>query len=142
MYNYQKYIENDYFRNTTPNNMMNNQPNLYTPEEGYNRGNLFADLYVGYKNYQPARLQANNEKDALFLEMSRYAFAAHELNLYLDMHPEDNTMLTLFNDYRTKTNQLMMEYENKYGPLTISSDEMNSSFTWVKDKWPWEGGRS
>ena len=75
MYNYQKYIENDYFRNTTPNNMMNNQPNLYTPEEGYNKGNLFADLYVGYKNYQPARLQANNEKDALFLEMSRYAFA-------------------------------------------------------------------
>ena len=50
MYNYKKYIENDYFRNTTPNNMMNNQPNLYTPEEGYNKGNLFADLYVGYKN--------------------------------------------------------------------------------------------
>ena len=43
---------------------------------------------------------------------------------------------------RTITISWLNEYENKYGPLTISSDEMNSSFTWVKDKWPWEGGRS
>ena len=142
MYNYKKYIGNDYLRNTKSSNMMNNQPNLYTPEEGYNKGNLFADLYVGYKNYQPVKLQPRNEKDSLFLELSRYAFAAHELNLYLDLHPEDNTMLTLFNDYRARANQLMMEYENKYGPLTISSDEMNSSFTWSKNEWPWEGGNS
>lgn len=141
MYNYNDYLSNQYFRNTTPNMMNNNQPNLYTPEEGYNKGNLFADLYLGYKNYKPVKLQANNEKDALFLELSRYAFAAHELNLYLDLHPEDTTMLALFNDYRTRANQLMMNYENKYGPLTVSSDELSSSFLWEEDKWPWEGGK-
>ena len=141
MYNYNDYLSNQYFRNTTPNMMNNNQPNLYTPEEGYNKGNLFANLYLGYKNYKPVKLQANNEKDALFLELSRYAFAAHELNLYLELHPEDTTMLALFNDYRTRANQLMMNYENKYGPLTVSSDELSSSFLWEEDKWPWEGGK-
>ena len=45
MYNYNKYIGNDYFRNTTPSMMNTNQPNLYTPEEGYDKGNLFANLY-------------------------------------------------------------------------------------------------
>lgn len=140
MYSYNNYLSRDYLRNTTPSMMNNNQPNLYTPEEGYNNGNLFADLYVGYKNYQPVKLQAKNEKEALFLELSRYAFAAHELNLYLDLHPEDVTMLALFNDYRTRAKQLMMEYEKKYGPLTVSSEDLSNSFSWEKDKWPWEGG--
>lgn len=135
MYNYQS---NEYFRNTTTPNMMNQE--LYSPGEAYNKGNLFANLYEGYKNYKPVELKANNEKDALFLELSKYAFAAHELNLYLDLHPEDKSMLALFNDYRMRSNQLMMEYEKKYGPLTISSDYMENSFTWQEDKWPWEGG--
>lgn len=139
MYNYDNNLLNDYFRNTTP-SMMSQSQNLYTPEEGYNKGNLFIDLYDGYKNYKPAPLQAKNEKEALYLELSRYAFAAHELNLYLDLHPEDTTMLALFNDYRVRANKLMMDYEAKYGPLTVSSDGMENSFTWQEDKWPWEGG--
>ncbi len=142
MYSYQDYQSNDYYRNTTPNVMNNSQPKLYNLEEGYNKGNLFADLYVGYKNYQPVKLQAKNQQEALFLDLSRYSFAAHELNLYLDLHPEDTTMLALFNDYRNRANQLIMEYENQYGPLTVSSDKLSSSFSWEEDKWPWEGGNS
>lgn len=153
MYNYNEYVSNNYFRNTMPtkngqNNLnnttpsikLNNQPNLYSPEEGYNRGNLFSNLYVGYKNYKPRDLKATNEQGRLFLELSRYAFAAHELNLYLDLHPEDSTMLTLFNDYRMRANQLMEEYEKRYGPLTVSSDNLSSSFLWESQSFPWEGG--
>ena len=139
MYNYNNYIGSDYLRNTTPNNMMNNQPNIYSPSEGFDKGNMFSDLYSQYKNYQPAKLQATNEQTALFLELSRNAFAAHEMNLYLDLHPEDRTMLSLFNDYKDRENKLMKEYETKYGPLTVSSDNMNNSFSWVYSNWPWEG---
>ena len=46
MYNYDNNLLNDYFRNTTP-SIMNQSQNLYTPEEGYNKGNLFIDLYDG-----------------------------------------------------------------------------------------------
>ena len=139
MYSYNDYISNDYLRNTTPSMMNNHQPDLYTPEEGYNKGNLFADLYEEYKNYKPVTLKANNEQGALFLELSRYAFAAHELNLYLDLHPEDSTMLTLFNDYRERANKLVQEYESKYGPLTVSSNSDTTNFLWQSQNWHWEG---
>ena len=139
MYNYNNYLSNDYFRNTTP-NMENSKSSLYTPTEGYNKGNLFADLYEEYKNYKPVTLVAGNEQQKLFLELSKMAFAAHELNLYLDLNPDDETMLSLFNDYRTRVNNLMMEYEKKYGSLTIASDSLSSSFLWEKQDWPWEGG--
>ena len=66
MYNYDNYLGSDYFRSTTLNNMMNNQPNLYTPEEGYNKGNLFTDLYSEYKNYKPVELKSNSEQGNLF----------------------------------------------------------------------------
>ena len=62
------------------------------------------------------------------------------LNLYLDLHPEDSSMLTLFNDYRMKENELKRVYESKYGPLTVNSDSVinNDSFMWVNSVWPWE----
>ena len=58
MYNYNRYMRNDYFRDTTPSMLNNNQTfnnnklNLYTPVEGYNTGNLFSVFYVIYKNNQ------------------------------------------------------------------------------------------
>lgn len=136
MYNYINYQDGS-FRND---DMPNKQMNLSTPDEGYKRGNIFADSYIPYKNYKPAELKPTNEQTALYLEMSKYAFGAHEMNLYLDLHPEDESMISLFNDYRERANKLMMEYENKYGPLTINSNDMSNSFTWVKTEWPWAGG--
>ena len=123
------------------NSNMNANLNLYSPEEAYRKGNLFSDLYSQYKNYKPANLVANNDQAKLFLEMSQNAFAAHELNLYLDLHPDDNSMLALFNDYRRRTEVLKQEYENKYGPISIGSDVLvNSPSLWEEMAWPWEGG--
>ena len=136
MYNYINYLDES-FRND---GMMNKNMDLSTPEEGYKRGNIFSDTYIPYKDYMPAELKPSNEQSALYLEMSKYAFAAHEINLYLDLHPEDLSMLSLFNDYKERANKLMMEYEKKYGPLTISSSEMTNNFSWVSNEWPWAGG--
>ena len=45
----------------------------------------------------------------------------------------------LFNDYRKKANELTMEYEKKYGPSTVNSNQMNSNaFDWENAPWPWE----
>ena len=121
------------------NNMGMTNPALVTPAEGYNRGNMFANLYDQYKNYRPENLRANSEQERLFLELSRNHFAAHELNLYLDLNPDDTSMIKLFNDYRQKTNELMREYESKYGPLTVKSDSLDQTpFMWEKSPWPWE----
>ena len=144
-YNYfmnQSFGNNDYsYRNNTDLYRNVNIPSLFSPVEAYNNGILFSNLYSQYKNYKPAVLKASNERAKLFLELSQISFAAHELNLYLDMHPDDESMITLFNDYRERANQLISEYESKYGPLSISSDSLNQSpFAWEKDAWPWEEG--
>ena len=122
----------DLFRNNT-------MPSLFTPAVGFDNGNMFSNLYIPYKNYKPANVSANNERESLMRELGRISFAAHELNLYLDIHPDDTGMITLFNDYREKANQLMSEYDKKFGPLTINSNSLNQTpFMWEKDVWPWE----
>ncbi len=119
----------------------NRAVSLYSPEEGYMKGNLFPELYDQYKNYQPVMLRAKDEQSKLLLELSAISFASHELNLYLDLHPNDESVLALFNDYRRKTNSLIDEYETKYGPITVNSDSLNASpFLWEVDTWPFEGG--
>ena len=125
--------------NLYDNNNFNNSMSLVNPTEGYNRGNMFANLYDQYKNYRPVNLKANNERERLFLELSRNAFAAHEVNLYLDLNPNDTSMIKLFNDYRQKANDLSREYELKYGPLCVMNDSLDSNlFSWEKSPWPWE----
>lgn len=130
-------------QNTNMNASTNtNMPNisLYTPQEAYEKGNLFSNLYQPYKNYQPAVLRANSERERMFLEFSRMAFAAHELNLYLDNYPNNSSMLRLFSDYSNRANALKKEYEQKYGPLTVSSTSGTKvPFEWVNVTWPWEG---
>ena len=138
---------NNYTSSNTNMNLLNQQdlyrnstmPSLFSPAVGLDNGNMFSDLYQPYKKYKPANVSANNERESLIRELARMGFAAHELNLYLDLHPDDTSMITLFNDYREKYNQLVKQYDEKFGPLLISSNTLNQTpFMWVKDIWPWE----
>ena len=122
------------------NNMNMNNQNLFNPTEGFIKGNMFTNLYSEYKNYKPQMLNPKSEQERMLYELDSISFAAHELNLYLDMHPEDQSMVTLFNDYRRKLEELTKNYESMYGPLTVNSNEMeNKTFSWVNTTWPWEG---
>ena len=115
---------------------------LYSPEEGYIKGNLFPELYDEYKDYKPIVVKANDEQSMMLFQVGEYAFAAHELNLYLDLHPDDESVLRLFNDYRVKSKELMDQYENKYGPITLTSNSLDASpFLWEAYAWPFEGGK-
>lgn len=139
MYNY-NFLNDRWFREQNNDLYRNiNTSSLFTPDDGYNKGNLFSNLYSQYKNYKPAVLRANNEREQLLLELSRMNFAAHEINLYLDLNPDDVSMITLFNDYRKKANDLRTQYESKYGPLNLASDSLDQTpFMWEKNTWPWE----
>lgn len=144
MYNYR-----DLFDRELPNEFFNmnmnngNSVSLYTPIEGYNKGNLFSNLYSTYKDYDPKILEGKDNKSRLWLEMNRVLFSLHELNLYLDVNPNDESMLRLFSDYRKKGNELMEQYEREYGPLTtLSEANNNTQFNWVLESFPWEGGNN
>ncbi len=117
-----------------------NRDNLFNPTDGFDKGNMFTNLYEQYKKITPEKPKVTNDQEKLLYDIQAICFAAHDLNLYLDIHPEDQSMLMLFNDYRKKANELTMEYEKKYGPITVSSNQMNSNtFDWENSPWPWEG---
>ncbi len=135
------YLRGDLYNRIYNPNMMNN-PSLYSPEEGFNKGNMFSNLYDPYRNYKPVTLKGNTEQERMYLDLARVCFAKHEINLYLDLHPEDTSMITLFNDYREKEKMLLRQYEEKYGPINTDSSVLNQTpFMWVKDQWPWEVNR-
>ena len=111
---------------------------LYSYEEGFNKGNLFKDIYSKYKNYV-YKLNVSSEKDKKLLNIQMYTFALKDLNLYLDTHPSDDSMLVEFNKINNKLIELKKEYENLYGPLCINS--MNSdTYSWINNPWPWDKG--
>ena len=70
-------------------------------------------------------------------DISAMCFASHELNLYLDLNPNDQSTFMLYRDYERKLNKMIEEYEKTYGPLNTDSNEMKS-FTWATNNWPWE----
>lgn len=124
------------------NNIMNNMQNknLTQPYEGYIRGNLYNNLYNQYKNYQPAKLVPRNEQAELLLNVNQTTFAAHEIKLYLDIHPEDTSMIKLYNDYQKMASEAIKNYEKKYGPILADSPSEVKTFSWEAYAWPWEMG--
>lgn len=112
--------------------------NLADAYEGFLRGNLFNNLYEQYQNYRPARLVPNNEQAELLLNVNQLNFATHELNLYLDVYPDDVNMIRLFNQYQEIASEAVKKYESKYGPLTVNSLSDPNIFSWEAYSWPWE----
>ena len=109
--------------------------NLFNPYEGYLKGNAFRDEYVPYKNYNVAKVNFNSEQEEMLFNIGEYSFMMHDLNLYLDVHPNNMEALNKFNEYRNKLMELTLNYERKYGPLCVSKTS-DKSFNWI-EKWPW-----
>jgi spore coat protein JB len=124
-------INNYDTRNTT------NQ-NVAKAYEGYIKGNLFNDLYQEYKNYQPKKLIPNNEQAELLLNVNQTTFAAHEIKLYLDINPNDTSMINLYNQYQKQASEAVKAYEKKYGPILADSPSQTNTFSWEAYSWPWE----
>ena len=140
MYNYR----NDYYNylNNNYNIPTYNQPktkNLFNPYQGLIRGNLFPDLYNFYKNDKPYNLNPANEQAEILTNIDAYGFALNDLKLYLDIHPDDQNYINLYNEYVNEYKKNVFEYTRKYG--NIESCEINeaNNWTWVSEPWPWQG---
>ena len=139
---YYNYLNNNYndmnFLALYPNAVMPTNNNILDTKLGFKRGNLFNNLYDEYKNYKPQELKANNEKEDLLLQIDEQRFAMIEMNLYLDLYPNNKEALNRFNTYLKKEKELVTLYESKYGPLTTSSPVQTNNWTWNNSPWPWE----
>lgn len=77
-------------------------------------------------------------KKNLLKKISEVQFAFYECLLYLDTHPDDKEALKKFEMYRRNLIELIAQYEEEYGPLTMTGDFGNDGFDWVCNPWPWE----
>ncbi len=134
---YYNYANNNYNQPLYNQNIQNKQ--IYDPYNGFIRGNMFPELYNSYKLNKPLEITPMNEQAELLTYVDALTFAMIDLNLYLDVYPNDREALELFNQYRMQTDEYTKKYESKYGPLELTSNSLNT-FPWAWDNapWPWE----
>lgn len=116
---------------------MQEQDPLVNTKEGFLRGNIWKDEYVPYKNMKYLNLVPTCEREALLFKIMEVDFAINDLNLYLDLHPEDEMIYEKFKMYTNECIRLKDEYAKRFGPLTLDQTNSNS-YEWMKNPWPWE----
>lgn len=76
-------------------------------------------------------------RNELLKQISAAQFTLIELGLYLDTHPCDQKAIEAVKVAEAKRDELVKQFEQKYGPLTIGVDD-SGDFSWICDPWPWE----
>ena len=114
------------------------QEMFYDANEGFIKGNIEKSIYDPYKNYVPVEPKVNTEREALLLFIQKSGFAAHDLGLYLDTHPNDQKALCLHRKYCKELKELKDKYQKVFGPLTINYP--CNKWRWLEEPWPWERG--
>lgn len=142
MNNYMNYNINDMFMKDfmmpAADNMVQNDNTFVNAEEGFLRGNLEMGTYVPYKNMTFIRPQLTDDRQKKLYEIQKNGFAAHDINLYLDTHPDDANAIMLYKRYLDKEKQLTSEFEKKYGPIELSDGMFDmSKWSWINEPWPW-----
>ena len=112
-------------------------PKFLSPEEGFLRGNLFEGEYEPYKNMTFYKLKPENERERLLFQLMAMCFAINDLNLYLDLNPDDKMAFELFKKYSKEKNRLEQQYTENYGPVTITETQ-GTNFNWIDNPWPWD----
>ena len=78
-------------------------------------------------------------KDKELTALSESGFAALDLQLYIDTHPDDTEAIAVYNECVDAYEKAREAFEKKHGPLysfICKSDPAHSS--WVDTPWPWE----
>ena len=109
---------------------------LYSIDEGFTKGNMFPDEYKPYKNYKVKQLKPSNKKEEKLYKIMALGFAITDLNLYLDLHPDNQEKYQKFKSLVKQKEILEEEYIKDYGPLKLNQVNGNT-FNWVSD-FPWE----
>ena len=71
-------------------------------------------------------------------KIQSYKFAAYDMLLFLDTHPNDKEAFKMYRDIICALKKHIAEYETQFGPLTAMSVAEFDTFLWSKSPWPWE----
>ena len=138
-YNYPNYLQNSNFEGKNSRNVNYQNDNLFNPYQGLIRGNMFKNLYQPYKNERPYEIKPVNEQAKMLTDLDALEFAMIDLNLYLDVNPDDQRAIELYNKYRQENEELLKLYQDRFGPILLNSDSLNNiPWMWDNRPWPWE----
>lgn len=110
---------------------------IFSLNEGFEKGNMFKDIYDYYMNDHVQHFKPNNFKEKLIYDIYALDFAVNDLALYLDIYPNDKKIFKKFKDYSRKYQEKVDEYEKNYGPLNLTSTEY-PKYKWIENPWPWD----
>jgi len=108
-------------------------------QNGFYLGNIYTDLYKPYKNYKPKKINAYSEQQKMLLKIQELDFIINDLNLYLDINPNDSKIYEIFKKKVIELDNLKKKYYEKYQVLELCNDT-KEKYTWYKNPWPWDGG--
>ena len=109
---------------------------LNSLDEIINTGTLFKNLYKPYKKTPKTVPESKEEK--LLLKIQAYEIALMDLNLYLDVYPNDNSLTNLYKQYEFEKEKLVNEFEKEFYTLSPKTSADKEIWKWVDGTWPWE----
>ena len=108
-------------------------PPRYEPNQALERGTLFPGLDLPFMNI----INTGTVTDTPLAELMALDFACHELVLYLDTHADDKEAFSVFQGLADLAEEAHRRYTALYGPVSAADLANESSFTWLKNPWPW-----
>ena len=109
---------------------------LNSLDEVIDTGTLFKNIYKPYK--KTPKIVPETKEEKLLLKIQAYEIALMDLNLYLDVYPNDNSLTNLYNQYEEEKEKLVKDFEKEYYPLSTKCSAKNNKWEWLEGKWPWE----
>lgn len=81
-----------------------------------------------------------NDKNRLIRQIHSLDFSIKEMELYLDVHPNNQRALNLLRDLRRKRTALVAVYEQRFGNYIVTTDDVpiEEHWHWIHSPWPWE----
>ena len=124
--------DQDFFTKSTK------SPELVSVEEGFLRGNMYKNEYKPYKNMTYKKIVPQTKREEKLLDIMELSFALNDLNLYLDLHPDNQELLRKFRELVEISCKKEMEFVNEFGPLELIDSDSLKEFKWIMDPWPWQ----
>lgn len=108
------------------------QPQYEAPM-ALSRGTLFPGLDLPLGN-----MVNQNVPDSPMEELMAIDFAAHDLSLYLDTHPQDGEAFAVYQDLLRLAEEGARRYAARYGAICKRDLADAERFDWLQSPWPWE----
>ena len=113
--------------------MQQSSAQRYDAADALKRGTLFPGLDLPFMNM----VNMADVSGTPLGEVMALCFVSHELQLYLDTHPEDAEAFALLQSALGLAEEAKRRYTAKYGPLRPDDLQGSETFDWIDDPWPW-----